>query len=254
MRSGELALDECMASTQKLKLGEILVQAGLLTESQLRSALGEHRRQGGHLGSTLIGMGLVSESVLTRALASQLNLPIVTLEGKQIHRDILDLLPADWALKQQVLPLFVREDSGTRMLFVGIGDPTDRKILEEVRHQAGMPAEAVVVPPSELEAAVARCYGSGSQQSSEDARSQMGAPGEFDALETSLDSEAPAHGSRAMPSPAELGADVGFSGGDGPSAKMVVKALAQLLIEKKLIDHEELNERVTALLEGKAKN
>jgi hypothetical protein len=230
-----------MPENPRRKLGQLLVQAGLLDESQLGAALDDHRRSGRHLGATLVDMGLLSESVLTRALASQLGLPIVTLSGKQIHPDILELLPAEWAIKYDVVPLFIREESDVPTLFVGIGDPTDRAILAEVRNLVEMPAAAVVVAPSELEDALSRFYGSAQLGDHlDDAADNPSAPG-----------NTPMEPARSVRSLAERQLDdslgAGAGAGDAPSSRTVVKALAQLLIEKGLIQRDELNDRVVAL-------
>ena len=63
------------------RLGEILVQAGVIDEFQLSAALEEHRRCGHRLGITLVRLGFLEENDLVRALAAQLQLPIVKLDG-----------------------------------------------------------------------------------------------------------------------------------------------------------------------------
>ena len=228
-----------MSKSPKPKLGQLLVQAGLIDESQLSAALSEHEHSGRQLGSTLVDMGLLAESALTRALASQLELPIVTLSGKQIHPDILELIPAAWAIKRDVVPLFIRDESDVPTLFVGIGDPTDQSILAEVRDLVGMPAAAVVVAPSELDEALSRLYGA----------AQLGGPRDMALGAPSAHGDAPVESDRSVRSLTERQVDEsrGAGGSDTPSSRTVVKALAQLLIEKGLIKGEELNERVVAL-------
>ena len=67
---------------ERPKFGEILVQAGAIDEMQLRAALGEQKRWGQRLGVTLVKMGIIEERDLVRALARQLEIPVVQLEGK----------------------------------------------------------------------------------------------------------------------------------------------------------------------------
>ena len=68
--------------SEKPRVGEILVRAGVIDELQLSSALGEQSRWGRRLGVTLIKMGMVEEGHLVRALAKQLDLPVASLAGK----------------------------------------------------------------------------------------------------------------------------------------------------------------------------
>ena len=86
------------------KLGEMLIEAGVLTESGLRLALGEQRRWGGTLGRTLIEMKLVNEAELVNVLAKQLALPTIDLETLEIHPTVLDLVPGDFALEHTLIP------------------------------------------------------------------------------------------------------------------------------------------------------
>jgi type IV pilus assembly protein PilB len=244
-----------MAPTHRLKLGEILVQAGLVNESEVRSALSEQKWWGEHLGATLVRLQLISESDLTRALASQLDLPVVQLTGKQIHPDILELLPAEWAAKHHVVPLFQRDEAGAPTLFVGIGDPTDMSILEEVSAEVGMAAKAVVVAPSELEAAIEQFYAGklGTTRAEELEETRTGGPTQpvNPAAGLGAGTETGSEGSlqpgRSVPSLAEREGAREPVGEMGPSSQLFVKALVQLLAEKGLIERSEFSERVQEL-------
>ena len=74
--------------SEKPRIGEILVRAGVIDEMQLSSALGEQSRWGRRLGVTLIKMGMVEEGHLVRALATQLDLPVASLAGKRIAQNV----------------------------------------------------------------------------------------------------------------------------------------------------------------------
>ncbi len=144
------------------KIGEILVDAGLIDKPQLRIALGEQQRWGGRLGSTLVKLGFVEERDLVRALASQLALPIAKLEGKKIKDSVLAVVPADFAETNMCLPLFLKEDDGTRTLFLGMEDPCDLRTLDDLSFRTGMIVKPVMVGPSELAEAIDRFYCLGS--------------------------------------------------------------------------------------------
>ena len=80
---------------QRLKVGEILIKAGVIDEMQLAAALGDQSNWGGRLGVALVKMGLVEESDLVRALAQQLQIPVVKLEGKRVQQEVLDLVSGE---------------------------------------------------------------------------------------------------------------------------------------------------------------
>ncbi|HTM20703.1 MAG TPA: hypothetical protein VL172_09355 [Kofleriaceae bacterium] len=139
------------------KLGEILVQAGVLDDSSLRSALAEQRRWGGHLGRVLIDMNLVSEDVLVQALSHQLNFPVVNLEHRNVAGDVLDLVPADMAEQYGIIP-FQREG---KFLDVAMIDPTNLGIIDELRIRAQLNVRPYLIGPKSAERAIGRFYNRG---------------------------------------------------------------------------------------------
>ena len=79
----------------RVRLGELLVRAGLITARQLDEALAEQRRVGKRLGSVLVELGLVSETQVTQILSQQLSVPWVSLHHIDFSRELLDLVPVD---------------------------------------------------------------------------------------------------------------------------------------------------------------
>ena len=144
--------------TSPVKVGEILLEAGLIDEMQLRAALGEQARWGRPLGATLVKLGFVEEHDLVRALASQLDLPIARLEGKRIRPDVLGLVPREMAEQRHIVPLFVKREHGIESLFIGVEDPGDLETLDDLAFRTGLEVRPVMVGPSELEAAIDRYY------------------------------------------------------------------------------------------------
>lgn len=141
------------------KLGEILVQAGVIDELQLASALGEQQRWGRRLGVTLVKLGMVDEGHLIRALAKQLELPVASLGGKRIAEEVIALVPAKMASEHGVIPLFVkREGKGRGHLYLGMEDPSNIEVLDDLSFRTGLDIHPVMVTPSDLGAAIDRYY------------------------------------------------------------------------------------------------
>ncbi len=141
------------------KLGEILVQAGVIDELQLASALGDHQRWGRRLGVTLIKLGMVDEGHLIRALAQQLDLPIASLGGKRIADEVIALVPAKVASEHGVIPLFVKKgEKGRDHLYLGMEDPSNIAVLDDLSFRTGLDVHPVMVTPSDLGAAIDRYY------------------------------------------------------------------------------------------------
>ncbi len=140
------------------KLGEVLVEAGLVDEFQLRSALSDQKRWGRPLGITLIKLGFVEEDELVRVLSRQLDVPIVDLHGKRIAPDALGLLPADVAEQYHCVPLFTKREGGRDTLYLGMEDPTDLRALDDLSFRTGMQIRPVLVGPTQLAEAFERYY------------------------------------------------------------------------------------------------
>ncbi len=128
------------------RIGDLLVQEGLITPVQLTRALADARQNGNRLGFSLIKMGVINEADLTRILAKQYRVPAVDLERVHIDPRIPKLIPADLALKHQVLP--IRRVG--RTLTVAMADPTDASALDSVKFITRHDIEPVVVGEATL--------------------------------------------------------------------------------------------------------
>ncbi len=111
------------------RLGDILIQEGLLTEDQCKQALAEQKSSGHRLGYVLVSMGLVEENAITTVLARQYRMPAVDLSKFKVDERIIKLIPADLAIKHNVLPL-KREG---RTLTVAMADPTNLGLIEDLK-------------------------------------------------------------------------------------------------------------------------
>lgn len=139
------------------RLGEILVQAGVLDEARLRAALAEQRRWGGPLGRILVDMKLITEEAMVQALSHQLNFPAVNLDARQIPPDVLDLVPGELAEQHSVVPFNVQG----KFLDVAMSDPTNLGIVDELRIRTRLNVRPYLAGPKMIERAIARYYGRG---------------------------------------------------------------------------------------------
>ncbi len=116
----------------QIKLGELLIKANVLQESQLKAALAEQAKWGGKLGEILVRMSMVSEDILVRALSKQLNIPAVNLDAVQsVPQHVRAKIPSQTARDFAVLPLQLRDDGKT--LVVAVADPLNVRHLDELR-------------------------------------------------------------------------------------------------------------------------
>jgi hypothetical protein len=137
------------------KLGELLMQAGVIDENRLRIGLREQQRWGGQLGRVLVNLGLVSEEELVRALSAQLAIPVAPdLVTAKIHGATLDLVPEDFCVEHSIIPF----NQDGKFLDVALCDPTNLSILDEVRIRTKLNVRAFIVGPTQLERALRKHY------------------------------------------------------------------------------------------------
>lgn len=141
----------------QLKLGELLIKANVLQESQLRAALAEQAKWGGKLGEILVRMEMVSEEILVRALAKQLAIPAVNLDAvKDIPQYVLSRIPLQMARDFSVLPVQLRDEAKT--LVVAIADPLNVRQLDELRAVTRCRIAPTVAGRTTIARAIARFY------------------------------------------------------------------------------------------------
>lgn len=139
------------------RLGEILIEAGLIDETALRSALIEQRRYGGPLGRVLVDMKLVLEEDLVAALSKQLAVPLVDLDALQIPQQVLDIISAEVAEAHGIIPF----GQPMKFLDVALSDPTNLALVDELRVKTKLNVRTYLAGPKAIERALARFYGKG---------------------------------------------------------------------------------------------
>ncbi|MBT8492868.1 MAG: hypothetical protein KJO07_07385 [Deltaproteobacteria bacterium] len=137
------------------RIGEMLVDAGLLTADGLRRALVEQKRWGGQLGAILIDLKLVAEDALVSALASQLNFPTVDVSSIEPADEVLALVPTELAERHRIVP-FKREG---KFLDVATSDPTNLGIIDELQIRTQLNVRTHLAGPKSVDTALARLYG-----------------------------------------------------------------------------------------------
>jgi type IV pilus assembly protein PilB len=149
-----------VAAARADRIGELLVQQGLVTGEQLSKALDDARRSGTRVGVSLVKLGYVEENDLTRVLARQYSVPAVDLERVKLDPRVLRIIPAEVALKHLVLPL---RRSG-RTLTVAMANPTDLGVLDDLKFITRFDVEPVVAGEFTLRRIVEREYDSADER------------------------------------------------------------------------------------------
>lgn len=143
-----------MARPEKVRLGDLLIQQGLLTDEQLKFALDEQKRSGRKLGRIFVDSGFVTEDGISKALAKQLRIPFVDLRQFQPKPELIKLLPEAQARRYRALVL----DEVNGLLQIGLVDPTDLQAYDDITRAVRREIDLAVVTESQLLAMVDRVY------------------------------------------------------------------------------------------------
>ncbi|MDH5589968.1 MAG: ATPase, T2SS/T4P/T4SS family, partial [Gemmatimonadota bacterium] len=126
---------------QEIRLGDLFVREGLITDEQLRAGLQEAKSGGTRIGYALVKLGFVAEEELTRMLAKQYRVPAVDLERVTVDPKIIRLVRRDMAVKHLVLPL----RRVGRVLTVAMINPTDLSAIDDLKFVTRLEIEPVIV-------------------------------------------------------------------------------------------------------------
>jgi type IV pilus assembly protein PilB len=153
--------------TARVRLGELLVEAHIISRGQLEDVLALQKRDGRRIGTLLVEAGLVSETQVTQILSQQLSVPWVSLYHIDFSRQLLNLVSEELAERYCLVPIFVRKVRGLgQTLYVAMDDPSDEKAQAEVSQFSGLPVRAMIAPPTDIGSAIRAYYGAGKEASS----------------------------------------------------------------------------------------
>jgi type IV pilus assembly protein PilB len=137
------------------RLGEMLVDAGLISPAQLQDALRHQRFAGGRMGTNLVALGFISEEVLMDFLAHQTGVPRADLRAVSVDPAALKRVPRRLAEQLTILPLSFKEP---KTLVLAMADPSDLNAIDSARFASGLTIEPVVASHSALRSAISEQY------------------------------------------------------------------------------------------------
>ncbi|MBW7473844.1 Flp pilus assembly complex ATPase component TadA [Paenibacillus oenotherae] len=140
---------------QRKRIGDLLIEAGLLTQEQLNTALEEQKTLKKRLGDLLVLKNYVTEQQIIETLEIQLGVSYVQINHLEMDPKIIALIPQKLAERQKVLPIRIEGNK----LIVAMNDPLDYFAIDELRMTTGMNITPVITSKDELERAIARYYG-----------------------------------------------------------------------------------------------
>ena len=143
---------------KKIRIGDILVAAGAITEEQLQEALAYQKENGGKLGNVLVDLGMISNEILITLLTQQLGIDYIELKGAKIEEKV-HLVPENMVAKYKVIPIEIDPDN-PNILKLAMSDPMDINAIDDIGLVTNMQVEPMLATEDQINDAIGKYYGS----------------------------------------------------------------------------------------------
>lgn len=148
-----------MKKAPKKRLGEILMERGIVSSDQLRIALTEQKKNPEHLGKILVRLGFASEAVIRDILSGSLGKISIDLDLAVLDQEAVAMIPKEMAQKLKVLPLNYQEKE--RKLIIAMTDIYDLVVLDQITRHVGdlITVEQVLAAETDIVKGIDKFYG-----------------------------------------------------------------------------------------------
>jgi hypothetical protein len=239
-------------ATNRIKLGELLVRAGVLDETKLNAALAEQKRWGGRLGKILVDMSFVTEDLIVKALSKQLGIARATFRNVNVPTELMQKVDVGFARTNGMCP--EHYDPATKTLTVAMVDPTNVAAIDELAFKTGYKIQATIAGEGQINEAIDQHLGPGipfganfesRRYGVEPGHAQMAASGiALDDGPSEVEPRAPSVPPRGDPQKSEAIEMARRIDGAQRQQKKAIRAMVELLIEKGIFSRDEYMELV----------
>lgn len=139
--------------TKRKRLGDLLIEAGMLTPQQLERALAD-KKEDQKLGDALLQLGYITEQRLIEVLEFQLGIPHISLFRYPLDPKLMNIVPKEFAKRNKVIPL-KKEDN---KLYVAMADPMDFYTIDDLRLTTGFQIETAIATKDDIKRAITKYY------------------------------------------------------------------------------------------------
>lgn len=136
-----------------MQIGDLLVQAGIITEDQLQVTL-KTKKQGQKLGDALVEKGYLTENQLIEVLEFQLGVPHISLYRYPIDASLMNIVPPEFAKRKMLIPIR-KEDT---QLYVAMNDPMDYYAIDDLRMMTGFTIVPAIATKDDINQAINKYY------------------------------------------------------------------------------------------------
>ena len=143
---------------KKIKLGDLLVAAGAITEDELMEALSRQKELGLKLGQTLVKLDYISQDILNATLQQQLGIDFISLQGVKLEEQILNIIPENLIRKYRAIPIEF-DETNPNVLRVAMSDPMDIIALDDMSIATNYQIEPLLCSDDDIDATLGRYFG-----------------------------------------------------------------------------------------------
>lgn len=166
-------------------LGLFLLKNKIITEEHLLEAMQIQKKEGKRLGHVLLKLGYITDEKLTSALSIQHQAPVINLEGFKIDPSLIKLIPYEFIVKNQVIPISKNGES----LKIAISDPSNRFAINDIKFLTGMNISVCIATESQIIEVIETNYRKKeAPKASDKTKGQEGDFSEDDSLNKAIDS------------------------------------------------------------------
>jgi len=144
---------------KKIRIGDLLVEAGAITSEQLQEALAKQKKEGGMLGNIIMELGFISRELLITVLTTQMGIDYCEIRTVQIDENVLNLVPKELVTKYKAMPIGFSEENAN-VLQVAMADPMDLMAVDDISIASGLQVEPLLSFEDDLDNVIGKNYGS----------------------------------------------------------------------------------------------
>ncbi|MBO4591693.1 MAG: Flp pilus assembly complex ATPase component TadA [Eubacterium sp.] len=144
---------------KKIRIGDLLVEAGAITQDELQQALVRQKEEGGMLGNIIMDMGFISRELLVTVLTTQMGIEYCEIKTVQIDEAVVKLVSKDLVQKYKAMPIGFAPDN-PNLLQVAMADPMDLMAIDDISISSGLQVEPLLSFQDDLENVIGKYYGS----------------------------------------------------------------------------------------------
>ncbi len=147
-----------MISQTRKRIGDVLIDANIINQEQLMTALEEQRKTGKRLGEVLVELNYTDETEIAEAMSQQMKIPLAKIREAKLAQEIIELLPENIVRKNNVIP-FELDENNPNILRIAMADPLDIIAVDDISIITNMQIDIMVATPSDIMYAIEKYYG-----------------------------------------------------------------------------------------------